>query len=159
MRALLPILLAFFLASCGTSTDGVGGGGYGPKHYKCVEEGHDAGSDGYLNCMSDVKTSLSKDGQTCKNYGFKEGTDKFSECVMQIIENRKLAQIAERQRQQQLSAELMRRGGAIIECSQYGTGMSAWATGQCNPPPQPKNQTYTVYNHQTGKYERYTIRD
>ena len=94
MRVLLPILLVLSLASCGTSTDGVGGGGYGPKHYQCIGEGHEAGTDKYVNCMSKVTTSISPDGQTCKNYGFKEGTDKFSECVMQVVENRKLAQIA-----------------------------------------------------------------
>ena len=47
----------------------------------------------------------------------------------------------------------------MMECSQYGTGLGAMATGQCNPPPQPKTQTYTVFNHQTGKTEHYTVTD
>ena len=143
MRFLLPILLVLSLASCGTSTGGVGGGGYGPKHYQCIGEGHKPGTDKYINCMSKVTTSISQDGQTCKNYGFKEGTDKFAECLMRIAENKRQTQIAAQQRQQQFANDLMRRGGAGLGCSQYGGGLatlSAMATGQCNPPPQPKNQ-------------------
>ena len=119
MRFLLPILLILSLASCGTSTDGVGdGGGYGPKHYQCIEEGHEAGSDDYINCLSDVAYSLSIDGQRCKNYGFNEGTDSFAECQMKMAQQRKQEQLNEQQRQAAIWRGLQQAGQALQTPSQ-----------------------------------------
>ena len=155
MRFTFLILVTLSLVACGSKSDDIGGGGYGPQHHKCVGEGHKAGSATYLECMNSGKKILSPDAQSCKHYGFREGTDKFSECLMQISERRRQKQIAEQQRRQVLSEELIRRGGAMMSCSKYGTGLGAMATGNCTPPPQPK--TYKVFNHQTGQTEQYTV--